>query len=345
MKKQKSNVKEAGVISRAFNSAKWAIYDLNVKICRFFKGSGKEQKPASQQKNNRSAMIFCVGMLAYPIIWWLIFYVYANIDSVLLAFKRFDLATGTQVFYDWGDLFYNFKSVIVELFNGSGLGQYFLNGALFHLCSVLIAFPFSLIFSYIIYKKAPLAETFKVILYLPSILSSMVIALVFKYFTERALTVMIPGLPLLLLDDSYNLITLICYSTFLAMPGSVIINVSTMSRTPTELIEYGELEGISMFEEFIHLVLPLMYPVIEVQLLGVFVGFFTAQGPLYAIYAENAPASVTTFGYYMFTRGYRRKRERGVLRLYRRCEFARRFGFGSHSLRHALAFGSLRSAG
>ena len=57
-----------------------------------------------------------------------------------------------------------------------------------------------------------------------------------------------------------------------------------------------------MFREFIGLTLPLMYPLIEVQLLGVFVGFFTASGPLYALYAENASPSVTTFGYYMFTR-------------------------------------------
>ncbi|MGM9666330.1 MAG: ABC transporter permease subunit [Eubacteriales bacterium] len=271
------------------------------------KKSKKRRKRKGINRKDRGAIIFCACMLAYPIAQWLIFYVYGNINSVLLAFKIYDVETAQQVFLPLKDLFLNFKNVIADLFGGSGLGTYFLHGVILHGASVLIGYPIGLMFAYIIYKKFPLAKFYKVILFLPNILSSMAISMFFKYFIERAVpawaaSMGIANFPLLLMDPKYDFLTIVCYTVFFAMPGAIVINLSTMSRIPNDLIEYGRLEGISSFREFITVVLPLIYPLLEVQLLGVFVGFFTASGPLYALYAENASPSVMTFGYYMFTK-------------------------------------------
>lgn len=260
-----------------------------------------------KKKKEKAALIFCLCMLAYPLIQWLIFYVYGNINSILLAFQKYDVAKAEYVFLSWGDLFKNFKDVFADLFIGSGLGSYLLNGIILYGISLVIGYPIGLMFAYLIYKKCPCSKVFKVVLFLPTILSSMVIAMLFKYFIERAVpawasSMGITDFPLLLMDAKYDFFTIVCYSVFFSMPGSLIINLSTMSRIPDELIEYGKLEGISPFREFITIVLPLIYPLLEVQLLGVFVGFFTTSGPLYALYAENANPSVMTFGYYMFTK-------------------------------------------
>lgn len=268
---------------------------------------GKRKRRKKRKRKDTAALVFCICMLAYPILQWLIFYVYANINSILLAFQKYDVETAQFVFLPLNDLFRNFANVISDLFNGSGLGTYFLHGVILHGAGVLIGYPVGLMFAYIIYKKCLFSRTFKVLLYLPNILSSMVIAMFFKYFIERAVPAWVGAMgitdfPLLLMDSRYSFITIVCYTVFFSMPGSIVINLSTMSRVPNELIEYGRLEGISSFREFITIVLPLIYPLLEVQLLGVFVGFFTASGPLYALYAENAAPSVITFGYYMFTK-------------------------------------------
>lgn len=303
MKKNTEKENKSGIFSRAVRTVRESFYDLSVKLHR----PQKSEKKITAKSSSRRAQIFCICMLVYPLLQWLIFYVYANFNSIMLAFQQYDTDTGKFVFLPVDNIFMNFKNVIHDLFDGELLGKYFKNGVIMHGVTTLVGYPVSLMFAYIIYKKTPLAETFKVLLYLPSILSSMVIAMFFKYFIERAVpawasSLGFPNMPLLLMDSRYNFATILLYSVFFAMPGSIIINVSTMSRVPTELVEYGKLEGVSMFREFISLTLPLMYPLIEVQLLGVFVGFFTASGPLYALYAENASPSVTTFGYYMFTR-------------------------------------------
>lgn len=301
---------EAGKKQNFFSSVMQKMKHFPSAIGDSFHPSPKKRKKRRRKginRKDRGAMIFCACMLAYPVIQWLIFYVYGNINSVLLAFKRYDAATAQQVFLPLKDLFLNFKNVIVDLFGGSGLGTYFLHGAILHGVSVFISYPIGLMFAYIIYKKFPFAKVYKVVLFLPHIFSSMAIVMFFKYFIERAVpawatSMGVQNFPLLLTDPRFDFLTIVCYTIFFAMPGSLVINLSTMSRIPNDLIEYGRLEGISCFREFTTVVLPLIYPLLEVQLLGVFVGFFTATGPLYALYAENASPSVMTFGYYMFTR-------------------------------------------
>ncbi len=262
-------------------------------------------------KNNntqrRSDIIFCVVFLAYPIIQWLIMYWYNNIQFIMLAFQRYDIATGKYYFFDAANLFTNFKNVLTDFANPEGLLKYFWKGGFMYLTSGLLPVPIGYFIAYMIYKKVPMANTFKVIMFLPSILSSVVIIMYFKFFIDRALPSFITQtwgieVPNLLYDDRYNYLIMILYGFFFAMPGSIVINVATMARIPEEIIEYGKLEGVSMWQEFWLITIPLIYPLIEVMSLGIFLGFFNAQGPIYTIYAENAPENVITFGYYMYTR-------------------------------------------
>ncbi len=263
----------------------------------------KPRKVKNASIFNGKARVFVICMLAYAVVNFAIFYVWMNIDSILLAFKTYNGMSGEQEFYGVAHLFDNFKEFFVNLFTSSGTLPYFFRGALYHLSGFLIAYPVSLIFSYLIYKKLFLHNFFKVMLYVPSIVSAMVISIMFKTLAENFLPAIFKQLgnaPLS--DETYATPLLVIYSVFFAMPGQLIINTSTMSTVPQELIEYGKLEGITMRKEFMHVVLPLVYPLITVQCLGLFVGLFTAAGPLYAIYAEMAPDYTVTYGYYIFTR-------------------------------------------
>lgn len=272
-------------------------------------GGKKKHKMMRSRKN---AHIFCICVLAFMLVQWCIFFVYANINSILLSFKYFDPKTQTQVFYPVNQMFTNFVSFLKDLFSSSApLGKYFINGMIYHL-SGLICLPISLIFAFIIYKKLPATGAMKIILFLPSIISGMVIALLFKVFMREGLLgfwANILDLPYSeftspLADEDKVFLTLILYQVFFGMPGSLLINIGTMSRTPVDLVEYGRLEGFSYFQEFRYLTLPLMFPVLQIYCLGMFVGFFTAQGPLYAIYGDGSsgtflPENAISFGYYM----------------------------------------------
>lgn len=258
----------------------------------------------------RKAEIFCICTLAFFLIHWIVFYVFQNFNSILLAFKKFDTETVQQVYLDLPHLFDNFKRFFDELFLDPSVSSYFLHGVIYHLTG-LVALPISLMFAFVIYKKMFLTGVFKVVLYLPAILSAMVVALLFKIAMldgYRGIWMKLGGayeeFQAPLVTESLALPTLILYQFFLALPGSLLINVGTMSRVPTDLVEYGQLEGLSLWKEFLTVTVPLMFPVLQIYCLGLFSGFFTASGPVFAIYGDGkttmyAPESIKSFGYYM----------------------------------------------
>lgn len=259
----------------------------------------------------KKAELFCICALAFMLVHWIVFYVLQNLNSILLAFQKFDVSTETHVFFSATELFTNFKQFFLDLFSGDSISQYFFVGACYHLVG-LVALPISLMFAFIIYKKAFGTGLFKVILFLPSVISSMVIALLFKMAALEGfrgvwmniLELPYTEFPAPLVNDKYAFITLIVYQFFFALPGNLLVNIGTMSRVPNELIEYGKLEGLTLWNEFVNLTIPLMFPVLQVYLLGMFSGFFTAMGPVYAIYGNGmsgtyTPESVKSFGYYM----------------------------------------------
>ena len=257
--------------------------------------------------------IFCFCALIFMLLQFLVFYVGMHLEAVLLAFQEFNPATESMQYLPFSRLFENFVNFIKDLFGGSDLGMYFRNGALFHLMT-LVMMPLSLSISFIIVKKLPLTGFFKVTLFIPNVLSTMVLAMLFRYLMldgYRAVWMNILNKPYIdfpapLVNEKYALQTLLWYTIFLAIPGNLLINIGTMSRVPEDLIEYGKLEGMSYLQEFYYVILPLMFPTLQVYCLGMFVGFFTAEGPLYAIYgAGNStkmylPNNAKTLGYHMF---------------------------------------------
>ena len=262
------------------------------------------KKTLFKSKANRNEHIFCFCMLIFFVLHWFVFWVYANFNSIRMAFTEYNDVTFTHDLLPSGRTFENFKKFFTEIFSARG-AKYLLNGAYFHLISTVFCLPLIYMVAYIIYKKLPATGFFKVVLYLPAIVSGMVTVLLYKHIIESGLDGFMmqnlgKKLPYVFTDERYSRLTISAYVIFFGIPGSLLINLGTMSRVPEELIEYGQMEGITLFKEFLHVIVPLIYPVLEVQCLGLFLGFFTTSGPLYTFYQYAAPENLKTFGYYMF---------------------------------------------
>lgn len=267
-----------------------------------------------KRKTKIQENLFAISILGLFFVQFLVFWLYANFNSIKLAFMQY---TGNDnfVFLPANNLFKNFLDFFKDVFSNTG-SRYVLNGAYFHVLSSFLCLPISYMFAFAIYKKLPASGFFKVVLYLPAILSSMVTILLFLNFIEGGLGSLTGGFvkkvlgksfPYVFSDPKYNLLMMSIYVIFFGMPGSLLVNLGSMSRVPNELIEYGELEGISLWKEFILITIPMIFPVLQVQCLGLFTGFFTAQGPLFVFYDNNAPENIRTFGYYIFVQIARNK--------------------------------------
>ncbi len=264
-------------------------------------------KEITRKRNSKHLQesLFCLGMTGFFILHWILFWVVGNVNSIRLAFTYYDGVAGESILYPTSQLFTNFKNFFADLFT-PGVGKYILNGLYFQVLGSFICMPMGYMVSFIIYKKLKGSEFFKVILYLPAILSGMITGLLYQHFIESGITGFVrdyleKDIPYLFSDTRYNLLTVTIYNLFIGFSGGLLINLGTMSRIPKDLIEYGELEGLSLFKEFYLLTLPLIYPILEVQCLGMFVDIFLNKGPLYVFYGNSAPDNIQTYGYYLFT--------------------------------------------
>ncbi len=129
-----------------------------------------------------------------------------------MAFTFYNPVTFTHDLLPIGRAFENFKKFFTEIFSSRG-AKYLLNGAYFHLISTIFCLPLSYMVAYIIYKKLPATGFFKVVLYLPAIVSGMVTVLLYKHIIESGLDGFMmqnfgKKLPYVFTDEKYSRFTI-----------------------------------------------------------------------------------------------------------------------------------------
>ena len=250
-------------------------------------------------KKKRNDLLFYICLVAIPFAQFCIFYVGVNFNSVLLAFQKYE--NGNYIF----DGLRNFSRIFSELSGSSTLLTALKNSVILYVAGLFFGVTLSLLFSFYIYKKLPASNFFKVILFMPSIISAMVMVIIFKYFLEEA----IPGLVfkltgekiagLLSRPDSLFFIH-VFYSLWVGFGVSILMYIGAMGNISDSIVESVRLEGASILQELWHITLSLIYPTITTFVVVGVAGLFTNQMHLYSFYGQGASTSIQTLGYYLF---------------------------------------------
>lgn len=221
--------------------------------------------------NNRRTNIFILCMLAYPVLQFAIFWIGTNIGAIGLSFKKFDWDVGGYV---WSGL-ENYKRVFHEIKNNSMFRRAITNSLWYMPVTCFISLPLSILFSYFLYKKMPLAPMFRVIFFLPSIIPVVVLAKAFTYVFDSSIGpidhffryVMGVNTPPWFRDYPLSQIMIFIYCIWAGLGYNIILLSGAISRLPEELMEYGKLEGIGMSRELFTVVVPLIWPTISTTFL------------------------------------------------------------------------------
>ena len=280
---------------------KLAIYDLNIKLRHALKLDQKQRKQRSAKSKRfaRNVFLFCV--LVIPVVQFIVFYIGVNINSILLAFKDYDLNTGEYYFVGGK----HFTAFINQIKSEFVLQSATKNSFMLYAIGLIISTPLHIMSSFFVYKKIPLAGMFKIFLYVPSIMSAVVMTIMYKYFVDRAVPAVmelmgVDKIPSLFKSQSTAWPVLIFYNIWFGLGGGIILYTGAMSRIPDSLVEYGKMEGLGMWKEFWKVTVPLIFPTITVFLVTGIAGIFTNQGGVYTFYGEKAPQYLYTYGYYLF---------------------------------------------
>ena len=263
---------------------------------------GAGARAIKKKRRTRGDLIFYCLLLAYPIIQFCIFYVATKFNAVLYSFQEIDIANDTVT---W--TFKNVKKAFNMLTSSGSLGFAMVNSIKTYFLLLFISTPISLIFSYYIAKKFPGSGVFRVILFLPAIISSVITIAIYTFFVERAFPELMSSLfnveMLGLLesnDTRYGAI--IFYTIAFGFGSGVLIYANEMSSVPQEVIESAQLDGSTPIKEFFHIVLPLIIPTMSTFLITGMAGIFTNTLGLFLFYGDLAPDNVKTIGYDIFVR-------------------------------------------
>ena len=252
------------------------------------------EKKAKKMTFKNNGLLFYILTFSIPVIQFCIFYIGVNFNSILLAFKDYDALTGKVSFA----YFNNFKQFFENITLGTELSWAFKNSIKLWLISLAVGTTFALLFSYYIYKKKFMYNTLRVLLFMPSMRSSIVMSIIFNYILGRGLTSV--GFPDLLnnIDTQFN--TIIFYNIWIGFGSSVLLYSGAMGQVSTEMIEAAEVDGASSVRVFISIIIPSIFPTISTFLVTGIAGIFTNQAGLYNFFGGGAYPSSNTLGYYLF---------------------------------------------
>lgn len=258
---------------------------------------------------DRRKVLFYVLMLALPVLQVVIFYIGVNIRSVFLAFQKYDANTDSLVFAG----FENFIRVF-NFNNGNALSELsfgFKNSLISYAIGVTSSICIGLPLAYAVYRKVPFHGSFKVFLYLPHMLSVVVMSVMFMNFTEEALPHLLPNIfpngigPLSGRDEMVIYATLMFFTVFIALGGNLLLYTGAMSDINVSLIESAQLDGANSFRVFWHVFLPGIWPTISTLLVVGLTGIFINQINLFTFYGTGAPSKISTIGYWLYKLTYR----------------------------------------
>ncbi len=288
----------------------------------------KKVKKVGLGQNNLKSKLFYFSLVAIPTLQFLFFWVYVNFNSILMAFKVFQQNSTAVNSFEWGiknfmHWFSDSPKWRISSLNGGFAPKYnsdHLWSALLvtfksYGISLFIGVPLGLFFSYYMFKKMPGAGIFRVVLFMPSIISAAPISLIYKFLMLKVV-----GNPSVMggnglfdvyffsTDNMYG--TMMTFSLLIGFGTSVLMYTNKMDSIAPEIIESAHLDGANGFKEFWYIVLPQAFSIVQVFLITGFAGAFTAQYNAFTLFdPSKAIPEITSLGFLLWN-GVRHAGER-----------------------------------
>lgn len=256
------------------------------------------KKRLTKRKVHRG--IFIGGMLSVALVNFAVFWVYVNIDSILMAFQletRLDTVWSLDNFRRFFDEFTQpqFEWMIALR-----------NTMLLFLVGTCLCLPLTFVFAYFMFKKVPFSKFFRVMFYLPSLISAAVLIGIFKYTFAisgpvNELLSIITGSEVrieFLTSADYAMSTMLLYCIWTGFGGNIVLLTGALYRVPIDVLEYARLDGVGYVRELFQIIIPMIWPTLSTMLIFNVSGMLGNQGP--ALLMTDGQYETTSFGLAMY---------------------------------------------
>ena len=239
-----------------------------------------------RNKKTIDRRFFVFSFLVLPIALFLIFYIYVNIESFFMAFKAVGTLEDGSVGEYWTlDNFKTIGTILKSNTDGMGvLSEAIVNTLLFNVVGIFLVLPTTTFICYFITKKIFGYRFFRAVYYLPCVITSSALVLLFKIALNDGgpLDVLFrsSGYVYPLTEEPNAIITILLYSFLFGLGGNIIVIGGAMRSVNKEMLEAGQIDGCNWIQEFFYILIPSIWPTISTILILSAAGFLGASGPI-----------------------------------------------------------------
>ncbi len=245
----------------------------------------KLKKSTKNKSSKWITNLFIICCVSVPVIQWLIFYVYAHIDAFFMAFLN---KNGEFTFDNFARLFREFSLPTSDI-------RLALRNTLLTFGITLLSYIPHVLVSYFLYKKVPGHKFYRIVFFLPSIVFSVAISMAFTRMLDvNGVVAQIVGewknlgyAPELLADSRFANAVVLIEMVWLAFPGNMIIWGGTFARIPEDILESAQVDGVTWWQEFTQIIVPLVWPTVALQMILLFCGIFGASANVFLLTRGN----------------------------------------------------------
>ena len=237
--------------------------------------------------------IFYTLLVIFPMFQWCVMYIGVHANSFVLALQQYNPDTNLMEFAGLK----NFQDAWTYLF-APERSYLWSNSAKYLSLALVVRQTLTLAFSFYIYKKFPASGLFKVMLFLPGIVSGLVYSWAFRVIIDDVLPFYFNA-EAGLLGGSKKFSFMIFYNLWLGFGSQMLIYSSGMSSIDNSIVEAAEVDGASLMQEFFHITIPMISRTIMIFLITGLTTFFSTSLGLYDFFGANA-GNAGTIGYQVY---------------------------------------------
>ncbi len=211
----------------------------------------------------------------------------------------------------------------VWLFTKQTLNSFFepalRNTALLLATSIFIQLPLALICALLIYKNSRLNSLFRLIFFLPFVLSEIATGLIWVYMLDGRHGIFAPlyerflGEPYFLMEDKvWSFAAVLLALVWKYFGYHMIIYIAGLQGVPQELIESAQIDGASNWQSILFVKIPLISYAIKLSLFFAILGSFQAFDLIIGLYGRSPPEEGQTLATFIYEWGLSRRQRYGI---------------------------------
>lgn len=253
---------------------------------------------------------FIYIIIAFPFLQFCVFWIGVNVSSFAYAFEA---PRGGFTWDNFKDVFYAFSNVGHYNVNlGDAIGR----SMLLWTTSTFIAFPISIITTYILFRRIWGHYVFRICYIIPGLMGAILWVSLIRYISQyngplvellSSLNIDLPDEVLrdgLFACEQTAFPTLVTINVLMGMVGNNVVLTGAYSRVPDELYESAELDGAGFWTVCFKIVIPCVWSTISMLLIFSLCSVFTADYHVYLFTDGTGAPEMSTIGFTLYKINY-----------------------------------------